>query len=290
MMPLVSVVCLCYNHKAFVRQAVESVINQTYSPIQIIVADDASDDGSVQEIELLKKEFPRLELILLPVNIGNCKAFNTAYQHVTGDFVIDFATDDVMTPDRIEKQVHFFLQQSSRVCVVFTDATYVDGNGTFIKHHFEYLLRKRLIRTVPQGDVYRDVLSTYFISGPTMMVRRQVFEELQGYDESLSYEDFDFWIRSSRIFKYRYQPNVLVKKRKLKNSLSHNQFKILNKHSYSTYKVCTKILELNRTDRERDALRRRIEYEIRQSIKTLDAPLVYKYFLLWFKTKSREYR
>ena len=52
--PLVSVICLCYNHRRFVREAVESVLNQSYKNIQVIVADDASTDNSVEEIHKLE--------------------------------------------------------------------------------------------------------------------------------------------------------------------------------------------------------------------------------------------
>ena len=102
----------------------------------------------------------------------------------------------------------------------------------------------------------------------------------------LTYEDFDFWIRSSRIFKYYYHKDVVVKKRKLKNSLSQNQFKILNKHNYSTYLVCCKIRDLNRTKAEKQAFNTRIQYEIRQCIRTLDFTLALKYLALWMKNKG----
>ncbi len=202
MKPLVSIVCLCYQHKPFVRQAVESVIHQSYTPLQIIVADDCSNDGSVAEIQKLKVEYPFLELLLLPENFGNCKAFNKAYKLVKGEFVIDFATDDIMLPDRIEKQVQYFEKCDPKVGVVFTDATYINEKGEFLRNHFEYLFHKNLIRHIPQGDVYRDILSTYFIPGPTMMVRREVLDRLGGYDEELTYEDFDFWVRSAHEYHY----------------------------------------------------------------------------------------
>ena len=119
-----------------------------------------------------------------------------------------------------------------------------------------------------------------------MMFRREVLDALGGYDENLTYEDFDFWIRSSRIFQYHYVSEILVKKRKLKNSLSEKQFKILNRHNYSTYRVCLKIASLNKTKDERDALERRLQYEMRQCIRALDFSLAYKYFRLWVKAKS----
>src|SRR6188474_1772085 len=76
--PLVSVICLCYNHGRFIREAVESVLNQSYKNIQVIVTDDASTDNTVEEIHSLKVMYPSIELLLLPRNLGNCKAFNEA--------------------------------------------------------------------------------------------------------------------------------------------------------------------------------------------------------------------
>src|SRR5688572_7890154 len=124
--PLVSVICLCYNHQRFVREAVESVLNQSYKNIQVIIADDASTDNSVLEIKALKTENPTVELLLLPNNLGNCKAFNEALKLARGEFIIDFATDDLMMPNRIERQVGFFQRLDSTVGLIYTDAVYID--------------------------------------------------------------------------------------------------------------------------------------------------------------------
>ena len=266
MKPLVSIICLCYNHAAFVRQAVESVIQQSYNPMQIIVADDASSDGSVAEIEKLKAEYPFLELFLLPRNVGNCKAFNAAFGLVKGDFVIDFATDDLMMSDRIEKQMKVFETVDQTVGLVYTDAIYINEEGSFLRNHFEYLFQKRLISSIPQGDVYREVLSTYFIPGPTMMVRREVFDVLGGYDESLAYEDFDFWVRSSRYYRYAFLNEKLTGIRKVRGSMSAGWYVPGDKQLHSTYLVCKKAELLNRDDGDKQALVVRVRYEFRQSV------------------------
>lgn len=266
MKPLVSVICLCYNHVAFVREAVMSVVNQTYSALQVIVADDASSDGSASEIQKLKIEYPALELLLLPHNVGNCKAFNEALKLAKGDFVIDFATDDVMTADRIEKQIQLFNTLDPTVGVVFTDARYIDESGKFLRNHFEYLLGKGLIPSVPEGDVYRNVVSTYFIPGPTMIVRREVFETLGGYDESLSYEDFDFWVRSARHYRYAFLNEKLTDIRKTKTSMSSGWYTPGDAQLYSTYLVCKKVQHMNRGAGDHEALIKRVRYEFRQSV------------------------
>ena len=179
--PLVSIVCLCYNHERFVAEALESVFHQTYSNIQIIVVDDCSTDSSVPIIkEVIDKYSNKVQFLELKRNFGNCKAFNQGMALATGDFIIDFATDDVLLPDRIEKQVSFFKRQKEDVGVVFTDAIYINENGELIRSHYDYLFNKKLIDHVPSGNVFRDVLTTYFISSPTMMVRKEVIECILG--------------------------------------------------------------------------------------------------------------
>ena len=264
--PLVSVVCLCYNHERYIRQAVESVVNQTYKEIQIIIADDASADGSVAEIKKIKVDYPFVELLLLAENNGNCKAFNEAYKLVRGEYVIDFATDDLMLPSRIENQVRFFQTLERSVGVIFTDASYIDETGNFLRNHFEYLLQKRLISKIPQGDVYRDVLSTYFIPGPTMMTRREVLDTLKGYDEGLTYEDFDFWVRSARSFRYAFLNDNLTVIRKSKKSMSSGWYVPGDKQLHSTFLVCKKAQGLNQDEKDHEALVKRVRYEFRQSV------------------------
>src|SRR5690606_40698123 len=137
-----------------------------------------------------------------------------------GDYIVDLATDDVFHPDRIASQISHFSKFDSSYGVLFTNAIYIDEYSKPFRNHFEYLISKRLISNVPQGDVYANLLSTYFIASSTMLVRREVLDRLTGYDENLSYEDFDFWIRSSRYFKYIFLDEPLTYIRRVKKSLS----------------------------------------------------------------------
>ena len=185
---------------------------------------------------------------------------------MTGDYVIDFAADDVMMPDRVEKQVKFFQNLDETYGVVFTDAKYINAGGEFIRNHYEYLRNNKLVSTIPQGDVYCDVLSRYFISSPTMMIKKKVFDDIGGYDESLAYEDFDFWVRSSRIYKYGFLNESLTKVRKTDYSMSTSQYRKGDKQLHSTYLVCCKAMHLNRDEEDVQALLKRIRYELRQSV------------------------
>lgn len=283
--PLVSVICLCYNQKRFVREAVESVINQSYSNVQVIVVDDFSADGSQETINELKIQYPQLEVLLLKENVRNCSAFNKGLALAKGEYLVDLAADDVLLPDRIKKGVEALQTAGDEYGVHFSDAELIDEQGSFVSFHSD----KYPHVTIPQGDIYEDVIQRYFICPPTIMFRKSVMDALNGYDETLAYEDFDFWIRSSRKFKYTYTPEPLVKKRLVKHSLGSTQQKFFNRHAASTYRVCKKILDLNRSTKEQQALSKRIWYEVRTNLRLLNIWLAIKYFSLLISNKQKRY-
>jgi glycosyltransferase involved in cell wall biosynthesis len=257
-------------------------MDQDYENFELIVVDDGSSDNSVAVIDSFKKKFPEIVVVKLKKNMGICKAFNNAFKISRGEFLIDLAADDVLLPNRISRGVEVFQGLVEDYGVLFGDAEWIDEKGFHLNFHSDRFPHN----SVPSGAIYKDLVERYFICSPTMMFRRTVIDFMKGYDESLTYEDFDFWIRSSRRFKYEYDPQVLVKKRKVRNSLSHEQFKILNKHGESTYRVCVKIVELNRSVEERRATSSRLLYEIRQCVKTLNIPLAGRYFFLWVRNNS----
>ncbi len=278
--PLVSVVCLCYNHERFVEEALQSVRNQTYPNIQLIVVDDYSTDESVEVIKRVLSDFPGAEFMACLSNLGNCIAFNKGFEKTKGDFIIDLSADDVLLPERIEKGVKIFQSVGVEVGVNFGDAEQIDETGKSLGFHSDRFPHD----TIPRGDVYREVISGYFINSPTMMVRRTVFEKLGGYDESLAYEDFDFWVRSARYFKYCYTAEPLVKRRIVASSLGQKQYNKGSKQLGSTFKVCEKAYALNKTSEENDALKKRIRYEIRHALRLGEIRLAWEYWKLARKT------
>lgn len=264
--PRVTVICLCYNHQRFLREAMESVLGQTYDNVEVIIVDDASTDGSKAMIQDISRQHAQIQTVLLENNVGNCAAFNRGLQLARGEWVVDFSTDDVMMPDRIQKQVEFFLTQTERVGVVFTDAVYIDENGKALRNHYDYLFRKKFIASVPQGNVFRSVLTTYFICSPTMMVRKKVMDALKGYDETLAYEDFDFWVRASREFEFSFLNEKTTLVRKSSNSMSTGWYENGDPQLHSTFLVCQKALSLCRDLQDRIALRWRVRYEFKHAV------------------------
>lgn len=283
--PLVSVICLCYNHGRFVEEAVQSVLNQTYPNIELLVVDDASTDDSAQRITALAQQAPSIKTFLFTINHGHCKAFNRALNMVSGSFIIDLAADDVLLPDRVAKGVAELERLGVSYGVHFSDAEYIDASGKHLFNHSHNYPHE----TIPAGDIYIELIRRYFICPPTMLFRRSVLEALGGYDETLSYEDFDFWIRSSREYRYAYTPEVLIKKRVVPSAKSQKQFRLFSRESATTYTVCEKIMNLNRSRAEQEALSKRILYEMWLNMKLLNLDMVKKYFRLWSRNKELIY-
>jgi len=258
--PLVSVIALCYQHASFLEEALLSVKKQTYSAIELIIVDDASTDNSPILLQLWKERYADDIVILHKENKGNCASFNEAFRLAKGKYIVDFATDDLMHPQRIAKQVKHLEGLGSNWGVSYTDVWLIDEQGnplkTFYPRHHE-----RLRYFAPSDNIYQYVIGKQIISSPSMMIRRDVLEFLNGYDEALAYEDYDFWVRSAPYFKYAFLPEILTYKRIL--SRSHRRgFYCLDNTSYllSTLSVCHKAYKQNKTPQENLSLAQTVGY------------------------------
>lgn len=262
--PLVSVICTAYNHEEFIDEALASVARQTYPNIELIIIDNASTDGTLKRINLFCQQHSYAHRITNAWNKGLCAAFNQGLALAKGTYVIDFSGDDLLLPCRIERQVAYFETLPEHYGVIFSNAQYIDTAGVPGQTHYPVDTSGHAKVPVPVGDVYQAVLERYFICTPTMMIRRRVLDVLSGYDESLVYEDFDFWVRSSVRYLYAYQDEVLTQKRVVRSSLSTWVFQPGSGMLESTLAVCNKAYDLNRNQKEFDALASRIRTFIRK--------------------------
>jgi len=259
---LVSVVCVCYNHARFIREAIRSVLAQTYPAIELIVVDDGSTDGSQAVLSELAAQHPEITLLLSPQNNGYCTSFNRGFRLATGDYIIDLSGDDVLLPQRVQRGVQFFETQPG-MGIQFSDAEYIDGSGRPLSLHSARFPHHQ----VPQGWVFEAVLRRYFICSPTMMISRPLLEALGGYDEQLAYEDFDLWVRAAHRSCFYYLPEVLVQKRLLSGSLASRQFRGDAWHTVSTHRVLKKAKALATGRGQRAAVQYRAAYEAYQWLK-----------------------
>jgi glycosyltransferase involved in cell wall biosynthesis len=261
--PLVSIICLCYNHEKFLEEALLSAINQEYPNKEIIIVDDFSTDSSVLVIEKLVAQYPEITFISNKHNLGNCQSFNKAFEKSKGAYIIDFSTDDVMLPNKIQKQVDKFLTLPEMYGVVYSEAEIMDEKGVFLAYHHKGTKRASLH---PEGDIFIDILRKYFICPPTMMIKRSVLEKSGGYNFGYAYEDFDFWVISSRDFYYGFIPDVLMKKRVVSTSLSLSFFTKNNSKIFqTTLSILTDAFLVCRNEKEFAALAYRIKFEMKHA-------------------------
>lgn len=277
MKPWVTVVCTCFNHENYVEAALSSVVEQHYPNVQLIVIDNASTDQSVSRIQAFVRANPSVAFIQNPRNSGLCRAFNQGLKRATGQYIIDLSADDILLPDRLTRQVERFEQLPPEYAVVFTNAAYIDAHDQFLEHHYPVNDLGQSLEIVPSGYVFKKILEKYYICTPTMMMRRTVLDELGGYDESLDYEDFDFWVRSARHYAYAYMDEVLTYKRRLPNSLSMQVIEPHNRLLSSTLNVCYKAFDRCQTPDEYHALASRVRQFLRKSFYTEQFELTRKY-------------
>ncbi|GAB3883897.1 hypothetical protein GCM10028825_08880 [Spirosoma agri] len=266
--PWVSVICTSYNHEAYVEQALQSVVDQTYPNVELIVIDNGSTDGSADVITRFVSRHPAVRFLPNPTNLGLNRAFNQGLALAGGRYIIDLSADDVLLPNRISLQADLFEELAGPYAVVFSNAAYIDEQGTETALHYPVDEHGHTRVKVPSGDVFRNILESYFICTPTMMMRRDVLNELGGYDETLSFEDFDFWVRSSRHYHYAYLDEVLTQKRRLADSMQSQVIMPGNQLLRSSLAVCYKAFDRCTAPSDYKALAKRIRKLIRKAFYT----------------------
>jgi glycosyltransferase involved in cell wall biosynthesis len=264
-LPLVTIVALCHNHARFLRPALDSVLAQTYPNLEVILVDDGSTDESVAMLREYAAAYPQWQTLFLKQNVGNCTAFNQALTRTHGQYVIDFATDDVLLPERVARQVAVFEQLPADYGMLYSNVRLIDEAGQFQRLFYTPTAAGELQPKPASGWVFEQVLRRFFISAPSMMMRRTTLDALGGYDETLAYEDFDFWVRASHDWRFQFQDEILTEKRLHPLSKSAQSYRPHDPLVASTVRICQKAAALCRTPTEWDALAVRIRWELRQA-------------------------
>lgn len=262
---LVTIVCLCYNQADYVVESLNSVINQDYENIELIIIDDCSNDNSVIIINDWLRNHPQIDFIKNPINLGNTKAFNIGAKMAKGSFIMDFAADDVLRQNCISLQVNQFTKTTfENVAIVYGNCALIDDKSRFIKNYFETTPDGKLVRERVSGNEYKRILAggNEAICSASALIKKEVFDKLNGYDETLAFEDLDLWIRTSREYNFDFIDEVIFEKRVLKNSMASDFYKKNSALTYSNYKILKKALKLNRTREEDLALQKRVHHEI----------------------------
>ena len=270
-------------------ESLNSLLAQTHKNIEIIIVDDFSSDNSVIQIKSWISKNKSGLLIENKKNIGSTRTFNNALKKATGEYIIDFATDDILLPNFISAHLENFGKKSyQNIGISFSNVERINENGAHISFHFPLDNLGAAITKPPIGDLYQEILRKYFINSSGMMSKKIVYDKLAGYDTDLAYEDFDFLVRSARFFEIVYCDMVLSKKRISGNSMTTHFSKKnspLGKNlRKSSFKVCEKAYHFNKNSQEHKSLFLRILLELKLSLKKHEVLLSIKYGILILKT------
>lgn len=244
--PLVTVIALCYNHARFVIECLDSIRNQTYPHLQIIIMDDCSRDDSVEIVqEWINRYGIACKFIAHQKNQGLCRTLNEALVHATGKYVAMVACDDAWMPNRIATQITVMETLPDTVGVVYSDAIVMDESGLFLEDSF--LTRHcKHPNDPPSGDIFEKLVSANnWIPAMSTLVRRACYDVVGSYDERLVYEDWDMWLRISARFDFHYLPGLIARYRLVSTSMMHTTLIAPDARFHlSSYLICEKMSSL----------------------------------------------
>jgi alpha-1,3-rhamnosyltransferase len=195
--PLVSVIIPAYNHELYIEEALQSVVDQTYPNIELIVINDGSTDGTAKVItDFISRHQNHNIQFINKQNEGVCKTLNKGLEMSTGEYVAFLASDDLWLSDRVSIQVRF-LEKNENIGMVFSDAWFLRFNTKTDIRWSDYKpgINNYFKNSIQNTDMYRVLLTQMIIPALTVMIRKQVLNEVGFFDENLVYEDDDMWLR-----------------------------------------------------------------------------------------------
>ena len=133
--PLVSIILFSYNQENFITEAVESLLNQTYSPLEIILSDDCSKDDTFNRMKRLAKAYKGPHKVRLnhnKKNLGVIAHMNKALNLTKGELIFAAAGDDISLPERCEKVVSYWLANKKKANLIATDAFDMSFDGKIL--------------------------------------------------------------------------------------------------------------------------------------------------------------
>jgi len=183
--PLVSIVIPSYNHASYIGAAIESVVRQTYSNIEFFVIDDGSSDDSPGLIKALSEKYDFT--FIAQDNMGLSKTLNKAINLARGEYFVSFGSDDMMLPDRIEKQVAFM--------EAHPEYPITSGNVIFIDEHGSELTKQSVVeaRELDFDDIFLNRKPGLQAAGA--MVKKALFDNHGAYDPNIPLEDMYMWFK-----------------------------------------------------------------------------------------------
>ena len=233
MKKLVSIILPTYNGKRFLRESIESVINQTYKDWELIVVNDCSTDNTLQIIEEYAQKDNRIKYITNEINSKLPQSLNNGFKLAKGEYYTWTSDDNKYYPTAIEEMVQF-LDTNNDVDLVSFNFNFINEAGSFQQVATEIMPTRSQIMLAAHNNV-----------GACFMYRKEIAEKVGEYDTSMfCAEDYDYWCRVALVGKISYQDKVLYDYRNNSQSLTVTKSKIVQERANEIKrKYSLKILE-----------------------------------------------
>lgn len=216
-LPLVSVITPAYNAAAFLSEALQSALVQTYSNIEVIVVDDGSEDETRQIAEKSARSDKRVSVIHQP-NRGVASARNLAIERSKGAFIAPLDADDVWYPEKLEKQMRHMLSRDPSIALVYGWYRQINARGTVVGDGG---------RWTAGGYVYHPLVLRNFLGGGSVpLMTRACIDQVGGYSTRLreeggeGCEDWDLYLRIAEKYQFRVVPEYLAAYRRHSTNMS----------------------------------------------------------------------
>ena len=200
-MPKISVIMPAYNAEKYIKEAMDSILNQTYGDFEFIVLNDCSRDRT-EEI-ILSYEDDRIVYVKNEQNMGVAATLNKGLGLAKGDYIARMDADDISMPERFAQQVAA-LDANPKLAVLGTNTEIFNENGTICTGW----------SATNPDQMKVDLLFSCGLAHPSVMMRRQVIQAMGGYDlEFEGMEDYDLWCRVAEEHDVSTLPQILFRYR-----------------------------------------------------------------------------
>ncbi|MCB0698725.1 MAG: glycosyltransferase [Chitinophagales bacterium] len=200
--PLVTVLLPAYNAAPYMKEAVDSVLAQTFKDFELLVINDGSTDGTG---EILRSYTDERVWLVEQENMGLVRTLNKGIELAKGKYIARFDADDVCYPDRLEVQMKFF-QEHPDYIIVASEADYMDEDGNFVfKYTFSHY---------EDEEIRASGLDSCPFIHSSVTVLRQALIDAGGYnDKAITFEDHLLWKNIAAFGKMKVQKLSLIKVR-----------------------------------------------------------------------------
>lgn len=208
-MPLISVVMASYNHEQFISETIESVLNQSFRDIELVIVEDCSKDNSGEIVRAYQEKDGRLRAVFHGENKGIAKTFNDGIDQATGKFLAIIGSDDLWVEDKLEKQMKILRENED--LIVHSGAVTIDAKGDRV----ERPAQKRRIgrKREKSGNVFGELLAGNFVCGSSIIFKKSNLNGIR-FDERYRYvNDYKFTLDLARKYEFHFIPEALVKYR-----------------------------------------------------------------------------